>query len=131
MSDNPEKYLYFSVGFLKHSFALEALWQDALQHHLVDHPGLLIALRLTEYYELRSRGLIHSATTMSPPVTPPLSSDAGHNGEEVTREAVENLETRPLISLESDDDLQDQPTAIASLEAEQNAEEAANYWTLL
>jgi hypothetical protein len=38
-SDTEEKYLYFKVGLLKDSFALEALWQDALRYHMVDQPA--------------------------------------------------------------------------------------------
>ena len=50
MSQDLEKYLNFNVGLLKNSFALDALWQDALKYHMIDQPGKLIALRLTEYY---------------------------------------------------------------------------------
>ena len=58
MSQNPsEKFLYFTVGLLKGSAALEALRQDATKYHMIDHPGQLIALRLTEYYELINQGL--------------------------------------------------------------------------
>jgi hypothetical protein len=53
-----EKFLYFTVGFLKGSPALDALRQDATKYHMIDHPGQLIALRLTEYYELMSQGAI-------------------------------------------------------------------------
>ena len=52
MSQSPsDKFLYFTVGLLKGSEALEAFRQDAVKHHMIDHPGQLIALRLTEYYE--------------------------------------------------------------------------------
>jgi hypothetical protein len=51
-----DKFLYFTVGLLKGSEALEALRQDAVKHHMIDNPGQLIALRLTEYYESLSRG---------------------------------------------------------------------------
>src|SRR5439155_23033055 len=46
-----DKFLYFTVGLLKGSAALDALRQDATKYHMIDHPGQLIALRLTEYYE--------------------------------------------------------------------------------
>src|SRR5881275_2865621 len=58
MSQDREKYLYFTVGLLKNSFALDALWQDALKYHMIDQPGKLIALRLTEYYEMMARGIL-------------------------------------------------------------------------
>src|SRR5438105_1505806 len=55
MSQDSEKYHYFTVGLLKDSFALEALEADALKHHMIDQPAKLIALRLTEYYDLLTR----------------------------------------------------------------------------
>ena len=132
MSQDPEKYLYFTVGFLKHSFALDALWQDALQHHMVDHPAQLIALRLTEYYELRASGIIHSATSMSPATTtPPATNEGSYSGEETITKAAGINGTHSLASQGSDDYLHDHNMTGAFSEAEQNAEEAANYWTLL
>ena len=56
-----DKFLYFTVGLLKGSEALEALRQDAVKHHMIDHPGQLIALRLTEYYESLNQGQIQAA----------------------------------------------------------------------
>jgi hypothetical protein len=53
-----EKFLYFTVGLLKGSAALDALRQDATKHHMVDQPGQLIALRLTEYYEMMNQGIV-------------------------------------------------------------------------
>ena len=53
-----EKFLYFTVGLLKGSDTLEALRQDATKYHMIDHPGQLIALRLTEYYEMINQGTI-------------------------------------------------------------------------
>ena len=47
-----DKYVYFTIGVLKDSETLEALRQDAIKHHMIDHPGQLIALRLAEYYEM-------------------------------------------------------------------------------
>ena len=54
MPKDTEKYQYFTVGLLKSSFALEALNADAAKHHMVEQPAKLIALRLTEYYDLLS-----------------------------------------------------------------------------
>src|SRR5438067_13708055 len=55
MPQDSEKYVYFTVGLLKNSFALEALQADALKHHMIDQPARLIALRLTVYYDLLIR----------------------------------------------------------------------------
>src|SRR5207248_8526837 len=63
MSQDLEKYLNLNVGLLKNSFALDALWQDALKYHMIDQPGKLIALRLTEYYELMARGMLPQGTS--------------------------------------------------------------------
>ena len=58
-----DKFMYFTVGLLKSSEALEALRQDAVKHHMIDNPGQLIALRLTEYYESLSQGQSSLAAT--------------------------------------------------------------------
>src|SRR5579864_3500463 len=74
-----EKFLYFTVGLLKGSDALEALRQDATRYHMIDHPGQLIALRLTEYYELINQGVIQPGTR-GPAVktSPEANATTGH-----------------------------------------------------
>jgi hypothetical protein len=74
-SDTEEKYLYFKVGLLKDSFALEALWQDALRYHMVDQPAKLIAMRLTEYYELTNKGPMQPRATAPMPTISPVFID--------------------------------------------------------
>jgi hypothetical protein len=74
MSQDTEKYLYFKVGLLKDSFALEALWQDALRYHMIDQPAKLIAMRLTEYYELTKKGPVHSTENIPMPMAPIAST---------------------------------------------------------
>jgi hypothetical protein len=62
MSQNSsDKYVYFTVGILKDSETLDSLRQDALKHHMIDHPGQLIALRLAEYYEMMRNVTIQPA----------------------------------------------------------------------
>src|SRR5215813_5503164 len=81
MSQNPsEKFLYFTVGLLKGSAALEALRQDATKHHMIDHPGQLIALRLTEYYEMVNQGTSQPATPVLAPAksSPESETTASH-----------------------------------------------------
>src|ERR671924_1793294 len=83
MSQDLEKYLYFTVGLLKNSFALDALSQDALKYHLIDQPGKLIALRLTEYYEMMARG------NLQPGASTPLAAtvklfENGDGSEDIT-----------------------------------------------
>src|SRR5258708_13610054 len=72
-----EEYLYFTVGLLKNSFALDALRQDALKDHMIDQPAKLIALRLTEYYELMARGILRQGVGMSSAATPTTISNGG------------------------------------------------------
>ncbi len=151
MSQDTEKYLYFKVGLLKDSFALEALWQDALRYHMIDQPAKLIAMRLTEYYELTKKGPVHPTTSM------PMPTALG-NRENSDRENKEDIETptsstpairpstarppvaRPLATTKATSTTADQAGALhlegeasltVSSEVDQNAEEAADYWSLL
>jgi hypothetical protein len=121
MSQDVEKYLYFNVGLLKNSFALDALWQDAMKYHLVDQPGKLIALRLTEYYEMIGRGILHPGASVSIAATPTATgaSSSGINGVS-------------LLTDQADDNHPDEGNLVAaSPDAEQNADEAAEYWARL
>jgi hypothetical protein len=110
-----EEYIYFTVGLLKNSFALDALRQDALKYHMIDQPAKLIALRLTEYYELMARGISHQGVGMSSAATPTTIS----NGLNSTTGQVGD--THP----------DDESVVAASPDAERNAEEAAAYWARL
>ena len=108
MSQDVEKYLYFNVGLLKNSFGLDALWRDAMKYHMVDQPGKLIALRLTEYYEMIGRGILH-----------PGASSTGTNGASLMTDQVGDYHPN------------DESIVAASPDAEQNADEAAEYWARL
>ena len=57
MAKNSEKYqvICTRVGLLRDSWALDRFIEDAVKHHMDDQPGKLVALRLTEYYELLER----------------------------------------------------------------------------
>jgi hypothetical protein len=169
MSQDTEKYLYFKVGLLKDSFALEALWQDALRYHMIDQPAKLIAMRLTEYYELTNKGPMQSRATIPTPTaaTPTPATSAGF----IDRENKEDIETptsstpairppvtsspvayppvvRPIAHPPATPALNTKPTSTTvdpagvihregetslavSAEVDQNAEEAADYWSLL
>src|SRR2546421_12728915 len=131
MSQDPEKYLYFNVGLLKNSFALDALRQDALKYHMIDQPAKLIALRLTEYYELMARGILHQGVGMASAATPTTISNGGE------RERVAAASSPGINGLNSttvqvgDTHPDDESVVAASPDAEQNAEEAAAYWARL
>ncbi|MBV8696239.1 MAG: hypothetical protein JO183_12195 [Ktedonobacteraceae bacterium] len=114
MSEDMEQYQYFTVGLLKNSFALEALKADALKHHMIEHPDKLIALRLTEYYDLLAR--------VAPKhLEAPLFTASGVEEEDTCTESL-------LVESEAQhfDEM-----VIASPHAEQNADEAADYWAKL
>src|SRR5690349_18042966 len=84
MPKDPDKYQYFTVGLLKGSFALEALKADALKHHMADQPGKLMALRLTEYYELLEKGVLHAP--LGGPLTPSHDNEGkGHRPQRAVR----------------------------------------------
>lgn len=118
MSQDPEKYHYFNVGLLKNSFALDALWQDALKYHMIDRPDKLIALRLTEYYEMMSRGILHSGAS-APSAATPIAGSPRING------------ASPMTGQVDAPPPGDESIVTASPDAEQNAEEAAEYWARL
>ena len=57
MATNKEKYqtICNRVVFARGSWALDRFIDDAVKHHMDDQTGKLVALRLTEYYELLDR----------------------------------------------------------------------------
>jgi len=149
MSQDAEKYLYFKVGLLKDSYALEALWQDALRYHMIDQPAQLIALRLTEYYELMKKDpaqstvntalserenkeeietpISSSPATSSLAAYPPLvrlpvahpATPAASATTSTTADQVDGFHSNGEASL------------MVSAEVDRNAEDAADYWSLL
>lgn len=131
MSQDQEKYLYYNVGLLKNSFALDALQQDALKYHMIDQPAQLIALRLTEYYEWMARGVL------PPGIGVPLGVGAAARG---TRDGREELtpanstgsnDTSPMTGQAGAYPPDEENIVAASPDAEQNADEAAEYWAHL
>jgi hypothetical protein len=128
MSQDAEKYLYFQVALLKDSFALDALKQDALKYHMLDHPGQLIAMRLTEYYELLSQGSIQPGASKSLNANPITSN----NGED--KEAADDAGNNGVgfvADQRGDYHVHNDLSVTASPDVDQNAEEAAEYWSLL
>ncbi len=137
MPQDVERYLYFTVALLKDSNALDALWQDALKYHMIDQPGKLIAMRLTEYYEIKASGVM--------PPTTDASSTARPINNGVSREPATIAHT-PVINdddelLDPFSDYRDKQLETHYIESEtpvatspdvaHNAEAAAEYWTLL
>jgi hypothetical protein len=113
MPKDTERYQYFTVGLERDSWALERFKADAKKHHMSGQPGKLIALRLTEYYELLERGALHAFASM------PLASANGSNGN--GHKGMSTQERQPV----------EEEVIAVSEDAEQNADEAADYWSTL
>jgi len=131
MSQDQEKYLYFHVGLLKNSFALDALQQDALKYHMIDQPDQLIALRLTEYYELLAGGVLPVGVGVPHPLRVAASSKR-QGGENMTPvNSVGSNSTSPMTDQVGAYHPDEESIVAASPDAEQNADEAAEYWARL
>ena len=169
--NSSDKFIHFTVSLLKDSAALEALRQDALKHHMIDQPGQLIALRLTEYYEMMNKGIVQpvvrvpaialpaetessparevapqaittpprptSPAPTSPAVFTPAASPSSLPGTGTAPRypqqmpsngsfASQNQVTGRMRALQGGDQI-----IAASPNAEQNADEAADYWSTL
>jgi hypothetical protein len=148
-----DKYVYFTVGILKDSPALENLRQDALKHHMIDHPGQLIALRLTEYYEMMTKGIMQPvvrvpaimASAVEPEEKEQLSSATAPHPAHSSHHIKQSLTPIPPSSAPTGAN----PTFIGQLTGrmralrredsviptsptvDQNADEAADYWSTL
>lgn len=152
MAQDRDQYLQFTIKLLKGSFALSALWQDALNYHMIDQPEKLIAMRLTEYYELIARGTLRPGPSVPGPQNPPapnITQVAGNNvvppplpsSHPGARMATplpavnSNFNTRTVSSQPTEemhlDNENDVVTKSSALVVEQNADDAADYWSPL
>jgi hypothetical protein len=111
MAKDPDKYLYITIGLLRGSDAEQRFLADARRNHMVEHPGKLAGIRLTEFYELLETGLL----------SPALLAALGSKGVQIQATPVE-----PKTREESNGDL-----LRISNEADSNAEEAGEYWNPL
>jgi hypothetical protein len=137
MAKDQDQYVQFTIKLLKGSFALSALWQDAVNYHMIDQPDKLIAVRLTEYYELVARGASRSGLSMQGASVAPAAIPApaaNHTMPQPQQPAAspsqrvpapQPAESRP-DELTNDTVVSSSPTVV-----EQNAEEAADYWAPL
>ena len=131
MSQDSDKYLYFHVGLLKNSFALDALRQDALKYHMIDQPDQLIALRLTEYYELMAGGVLHVGIGVPHTVNVVASSKREGSEDMTPVNSTESNGTSPMTGQVGMYHPDGENIVAASPDAEQNADEAAEYWARL
>ena len=144
-----DKYVYFTIGILKESSALEALKQDALKHHMIDQPGQLIALRLTEYYEMMNQGIVQPVVRV-PAIMAPLAEPEGREKPSTPASPQVASASQPLAFQPPTTAGGSNPTFIgqltgrmralrrendaiisASPTVDQNADEAADYWNTL
>lgn len=134
-----EKFMHFSVDLLKDSFTLEALREDAVKHHMVEHPGQLIALRLTEYYEMMTKGIVQPVIRV-PAIMMQAETGERADGEKalpsappsaLSQLAGKGERASHLTSEMSALPRDAEPVIFASPAAERNADEAADYWTAL
>lgn len=154
MAQDRDQYVHFTIKLLKGSFTLGALWQDALKYHMVDQPDKLIALRLTEYYELLTKGILRPGPSIQgvpatpapgapansglsimpapsfpgndpvPQHSPVPPSQADARGQAPLPERTDGHQSR--IDMSSDI-----VVSASSSSAEENAEEAADYWSIM
>ena len=130
MPKDSEKYQYFTVGLLKSSFALEALKADAMKHHMIEQPAKLIALRLTEYYDLLARvGPPMPNVSLFTPSRTELGNGSRANSV-VERDGQFVHASNDEIAATPNDDPEEEIVTI-SADAEENADLAADYWAIL
>lgn len=137
MAQDRDQYVYFTIKLLKGSFALNALWQDALNYHMIDQPDKLIALRLTEYYELVAKGAarsglnVQAAPAAPAPAAPPPVAPGHERAAAPQPQTHLNGRGTPSQALPTGQQSERAHEHVVSAPmsvAEQNAEEAADYW---
>jgi hypothetical protein len=130
MPKDSEKYQYFTVGLLKSSFALEALKADAAKHHMIEQPARLIALRLTEYYDLLARvgPLMPSVSHFTTKRSEMENGSREGSVFEFDGEIIHALDNEIAI-LPYEEQVEEIVTM--SADAEENADLAADYWAIL
>ncbi len=154
MAQDRDQYVHFTIKLLKGSFTLGALWQDALKYHMVDQPDKLIALRLTEYYELLAKGILRPGPSIQgAPATPtagspgngsisimPAANFPGQSpvppaspvpGSQTDSRVKAPLPEQPENYQSHLDTSSDIVVSASSPTAEENAEEAADYWSIM
>lgn len=135
-----DRYLYFTVGLLKDSFALEELRQDAIKHHMIEQPGQLIALRLTEYYEMMTKGVVQPVVRV-PAIIQSVETEntkdkkAGqspHAAPQSSQQQTGSMSPLKQVTNRMRALRRDQDNVVsASPDADRNADEAADYWNIL
>ena len=101
-----------------------------MKHHMVEQPAKLIALRLTEYYDLLARvGPLMPNVSLFTTNRPEMGNGSRansvieHNGQFV------HAPDDEIVTLPYDE--REDEIVTVSADAEQNAELAADYWDIL
>ena len=98
---------------------------------MIDQPGKLIALRLTEYYEMMARGILPPGASASIATTSTGTNNGGNIGGLTAVSFTGINGANPIADQEDDDHPDDESIVAASPDLEQNADEAAEYWARL
>jgi hypothetical protein len=122
MAKDNEKYRYIEAAILRDSDTLASIEKDATEHHMTDHLGKLLAMRIADYYKLAERlgtysveGIL-AALSFGPGSSAQVSSNStGSNGH--SKQPTEVVEEDPTL----------QPSA----NVEENAAEASDFWSSL
>src|SRR5260370_40561829 len=98
---------------------------------MIDQPAKLIALRLTEYYELIARGILRQGVGMTSAATPTTISNGGERQGEAAASAPRINGLNSTTGQEGETHPKDESVVAPSPDAEQDAEETAAYWACL
>ena len=129
MAQNPEKYFYINrVGLVRGSWGHKKFEEDARLHHMEEQPGKLVALRLTEYYELIERLEKLGGTWTIPGAPLPEANGAARaaNGTVTTNGA-----TAKTVKLESQSGTQEEQREQEEQDPDQIIDDSIDYWTNL
>ena len=123
MAQNPEKYFYINrVGLVHGSWGHKKFEEDARLHHMEEQPGKLVALRLTEYYELIER-LEKLGGAWTIPGAPPEANGAAR--------AANGTVTAKTVKLESLSSDQEEQREQEEQDPDQIIDDSIDYWTNL
>jgi hypothetical protein len=132
MPKDTKKNRYFQIGMGWDSWTLAQLEKDARLHQMDDQPAKLVVLRLTEYYTLVEKGAIIPGVTAMMQPSLQVQQASGTNG---TMPANNNgtrggSTAAPAAVPKQDQEEEANNTVAESEAAEQNADEALDYFMM-
>ncbi|QBD83270.1 hypothetical protein EPA93_47835 [Ktedonosporobacter rubrisoli] len=125
MGKDSAKYRYIEAAILRGSPTLMSIEKDAAEHHMSEHMGKLLALRIADYYKLAEalgtysvEGILAtlsygSRLLMNAPVQRQVERD------------------HSLLAEEAHPQLQEEITILPADDPEENASMASEYWNTL